>query len=123
MEKTKFRFPMFGKGKIWNSNVWKKLISGIPKFGKKKKHINFQCLEKAQFGIPMFERSLNLEFQCLEKPKFRIPTIEKGGNLEFQSLKKGDIQNSNFWKKQKFRIRIFRKQRNLVFQCLEKAEI
>ena len=35
---------MFGKGKIWNSNVWKKLISGIPKFGEKK--FKFQMFGK-----------------------------------------------------------------------------
>ena len=39
----------------------------------------------------MFGKSQNLEFQCLEKLKFRIPMFEERGNLEFQSLKKGEI--------------------------------
>ena len=36
VEKLKFRMAMFRKANIYNSNVWKKLIFGIPMFGKKK---------------------------------------------------------------------------------------
>ena len=33
LEKPKFRILMFGKGKIWDSNVWTKQKCRIPKFG------------------------------------------------------------------------------------------
>ena len=36
----------------------------------------------------MFGKSQNLDFQCLEKPKFRIPMFGKSLNLEFQCLEK-----------------------------------
>ena len=70
----------------------------------------------------MFGKSQRLEFQCLEKPKFkipmsgkakfRIPMFGKRRNLEFQCLEKAKIQNSNVWKSQ-----------NLEFQSLDKGKI
>ena len=42
MEKPKFTIPMFEKGKVQNSNVWKRQNS------------QFKCLEKEKFRIPMF---------------------------------------------------------------------
>ena len=53
---------MFGKGKIWNSSVWKKPKFTILIFGQGR-NLEFQCLEKASL-----ER-LNLELRCLEKSK------------------------------------------------------
>ena len=35
---------MFEKGKIYNSNVWKS------------QRLEFQCLEKGKFAIPMFRK-------------------------------------------------------------------
>ena len=63
-KKQDLEFQCLEKGKIQNSNVWK----------------------KAKFRIPMFGKRQNLEFQCLEKrkiqnsndwkkAKFRIPML------------------------------------------------
>ena len=42
---------MFGIAKIRNSNVWKR------------QNLEFQCLEKQKFTIPMFGKAKNREFQ------------------------------------------------------------
>ena len=66
----------------------------------------------------------NLEFQCLEKANFRIPMFgTRHLKCRLQSLEKGKIKNSNVWKKTRFRIPIFGKRQNLEFQCLEKGKI
>ena len=62
---------MFGKVKFLNSNVWKS------------QNLEFQCLEKLTFRIPMFRKSQNLEYQYLEKTKLRIGIFVKSQNLEF----------------------------------------
>ena len=51
---------MFRKANIYNSNVWKKLIFGIPMFGKKKIQ-NSNVWKKGKFTIGMFGKGLNLE--------------------------------------------------------------
>ena len=42
---------MFGNAKIYNSNVWKR------------QNLEFQCLGKQKFTIPMFGKAKNREFQ------------------------------------------------------------
>ena len=40
-------------------------------FGKSQ-NLEFQCLEKANFGIPVIGKSQNFEFKCVETLKCRI---------------------------------------------------
>ena len=54
---------MFGIAKIRNSNVWKR------------QNLEFQCLEKPTFTIPMFGKAKHKEFQCLEKPKIKNSNV------------------------------------------------
>ena len=46
-------------------------------FGKSQS-LEFQCLEKTKFRIPILKKRKKLEFHCLKKPKFKNPMIEKG---------------------------------------------
>ena len=65
-------------------------------FGKSQ-NLEFQCLEKANFGIPVIGKSQNFEFKCVETLKCRCLEITKIYNsnvskhLEFQCLEKGEI--------------------------------
>ena len=67
---------MFEKAKNQNSNVWKS------------QSLEFQCLEKPKFRIPMFGKAKiqnsnvwkgqNSEFQCLEKHIDILRSLNKG---------------------------------------------
>ena len=76
MEKPNLTIPMFGRGKVQNSNV---LLS---------QNSEFQCLETPNITIPMFRKAQTTEFQCLELPKFLIPMFGKA-----------KLNNSNVWKR------------------------
>ena len=58
----------------------------------------------------MFKAIQNLEFQCLKKTEFRIPMFGKSQNSEFQCLKtEPKFRFSMFLKKDEFRILMLRK--------------
>ena len=45
---------MVEEAKLHNCNVWKR------------QNLEFQCLQKPKFTIPVFGKAKNKEFQCLE---------------------------------------------------------
>ena len=63
LETPKFTIPMFGKGKVQNSNFG---IAKIPNSNVwKSQNSLFQSLGKPKFTAPMLEKAKIKEFQCL----------------------------------------------------------
>ena len=97
-----------------SSIVWKRKTPELQSFAERQ-NLEFQCVEKPKFTIPIFGKAKNKNsndwnrqnsyFRCLEMPKLRISMFEKAQNLQFQCLEKP-----------KFRIPMFGKAKNKEFQ-------
>ena len=73
MEKQNLKFPMLGKSKKQNSNVWKS------------QNPEFQSLEKLKSRVPVFEKPIS-RIPMFGKAKIKNTNVKKSQNPEFQCL-------------------------------------